>query len=140
MYCRRRAAGSEGNIVVFGRRAIRFGCRRSVGWSGGSAGGFGTRRSSGAAFRHLARIHELKSLEHDAELALFLVGLLVVPGIQTQAPLDEDRPPFLEILSNRFGLATERIDVHESHFFLLLPAFICPGAINRQAELRDGRA
>src|SRR5437867_544775 len=98
----RERAASKRNVVFLVRR--RLGFDRSFGRRcGGSRSG--RRRSSawtigGRRTLAPAGIEELKILEHNPELAPFLVGLFVVPGLVTQPAFHENRTTLLQILRN----------------------------------------
>jgi len=69
-----------------------------------------------------------------------LVRLLVFPGVQPQTAFHQDGTALLQILADRFCLTAKSVDIDESDFFLGLSGFSLPGAIDGQANLRNGCA
>jgi len=59
---------------------------------------------------------------------------LVVPLLEPQMPFDHQRLAFGHVLTECFGLTTERAAVNEADFFLLLAVLRTPLAVNRHPE------
>ena len=97
-------------------------------------------RSFGAAFAAIAAVEELKALQHHAEFAALLAGLLVVPLVEPQAAFHQDRAALLQVLANGLRLPAKGVDINKGDFFLGLAGLGLPRAIDRQADLGDGHA
>ncbi len=95
------------------------------------------RRARGGALVLLAA-KEFKRVPNHGQLALFLLGLLVLPLLQPQSSLYEDGISFLEILRDHLTALPEKRHVNEGHFLAFLTS--CGGVvvIDRESELRNG--
>ena len=91
------------------------------------------RRSSATTSLTSAPTDESKFLKDDTELASALSGVFVLPLVELEAALNEDWPPFLHILANRFGLFAEGVHVDESGLVLLLSLGVPPHAGDGEA-------
>ncbi len=74
------------------------------------------------------------------QLALFLVSVLVLPLVEFEPALDQERPPLFHVLGDDLGLAPEGIDIDESDLFLGLAGLGLPGPVDGQADAGDGGA
>src|ERR1039458_7794225 len=130
---------SEGDVVAFGRAVAfdRFGRGRA-----GCSGRPGRTRSGGcAALTGTGRAAEKLNVFGDhAEFAALGSGLLVVPLIQLEPTFDHNRTALAHILPDVLRRAAKNIHVHKGDFFLLLTSFIRPDAVDREADLGDGRS
>ena len=68
------------------------------------------------------------------------MGVFVLPGIEFQAAFDQQRAALAHVLGDDFRLAAPGFDVNKTDFFLGLAGFGFPGAVDRQADLGDGRS
>ena len=93
------------------------------------------RRSSATSSLTSAPTDESKFLKDDTELASALSGVFVLPLVELEAALNEDRPPFLHILAKRFGLFSEGVHIDESGLVLLLSFGVPPHAVDGEAQL-----
>src|SRR3954470_21372469 len=109
--------------------------RRACGWNSRTG-----RLAEFATTALTARIQKRKRFEHYAQLADFLMRVLIFPGVQLQAAFHQERTTFLEILADDFGLSAKRINIHKSYFFLRFPRFVLPSAVQRHADLGNRSA
>lgn len=94
-----------------------------------------------ATLLRTARPEQLHILSHDANTTAALPGLLIFPSILLQAPLNENRTPFREVLGSNLRRAPPTRHVEERCLLTSL-ALPCTGThtIHRYTELREGGA
>src|SRR5438128_7529524 len=99
------------------------------------------RGGSGIGSLAVAAAYELEVFYDDGELAALGAALFVIPGVVTQAALDEEGFALLAILADDFGLFAEGGAVHEADFLALFAIGGAILAVDREAELgNDGLA
>src|SRR5207253_9238505 len=123
---------SKWHVVAFVGRDLRFRTfRRRGGRTGGSRGGA---RGGGRTPFAVWGPNELVGLQIHSQFALLLVGLFIVPSVETQTAFDENRVPFLQILGDGFSGLAERIHVHKRHFFFGFAGLGFPDAIDGNTD------
>src|SRR6266446_4574697 len=85
---------SKRHVVAFVRRGFGFGRLRG----GGCSRRGNARRGRGTSFTGAWTPQELNDLSDDTELAALLTGLLVIPLVETQPPLDQHRAALAHVL------------------------------------------
>ena len=83
---------------------------------------------------------ELQIFRDDLETAALFSGLFVYPAIHLDAPLDENRVAFVQVLSGHLGLASPQRYINEGCLLFFHAFVIGPCTVHGQPEIRDGSA
>ena len=92
-----------------------------------------------AAATTAAITKELKLFEHYAHPAALFLGVLVLPLVELESTLDEERASLRAILRDRFALFAPRFDVYEDHLLAAFAGLHLKLAVDREAELANRR-
>ena len=111
--------------------------RGAVGTRGGFVAGAAAFIAT-AAGGSVAAAEELEVFYYHGHSAAFAAALLVFPGVEFEASLDEEGAAFSAVLVDDFGLAAEGGAVHEADFFAVFALGGAEFAVHRQAKLDDG--
>jgi hypothetical protein len=83
---------------------------------------------------------ELERFQDYAELVAFLASGLVVPRFSLKASDAKHWASFTKVLTDYFSGLSERRNVNEGRFLLLLACVVFPSAVYRQTDLGNGCA
>ena len=86
----------------------------------------------------MARPEILDQVGHDFQSRPLLPGLLVLPSIHLETPLDEDAAALLEILDGVLGGPTPDGDLDEGRLLLSPTVLPGPSPVEGEAELGNG--